>query len=70
LRVDRRTPPRLLAQDGGFVSFGGQDDLFFVSFDEKTSYLARMKKDEAAGSGSLMSGRSSTAGAYRPIANG
>ena len=36
-RLDRRTPPRIVAQDASMVSFGAHNDLFFVSLGEKTS---------------------------------
>jgi Tol biopolymer transport system component len=38
-RLDRRTPPRLVAKNASMVSFGGGDDLFIVSLEEKTSKL-------------------------------
>jgi len=44
-RLDRRTPPRALAPNGGFVSFGAHDDVFFVTLSNETSYFTRIKKD-------------------------
>jgi Tol biopolymer transport system component len=46
-RLDRRTPPREIGRDGEYVSFGGDDEVFFVSIEKKSSFLTRMKKDGA-----------------------
>ena len=43
--LDRRAPPRLIAQGGDQVSFGADGDLIFRSLDETTNRLARIKKD-------------------------
>src|SRR5205814_318481 len=44
-RLDQRTPPREVARDGEYVSFGAHDDLFFVTLGKQTSYLTRIMKD-------------------------
>jgi Tol biopolymer transport system component len=43
--LDRRTPPRRIAQAGDQVSFAGDDTLVFRSLDEKTNFLSRIKTD-------------------------
>jgi len=43
--LDRRTPPRQIAQSGDQVSFGADGDIVFRSREEKTNVLARIKKD-------------------------
>ena len=42
--LDRRTPPRLIAQGGDQVSFGAEEDLVFRSLAENNA-LIRIKKD-------------------------
>jgi Tol biopolymer transport system component len=44
-RLDLRTPPREVAKNGAFVSFGAHDDIFFVTLSNETSYFTRMNKD-------------------------
>src|SRR5207244_1035629 len=44
-RLDSRTPPREIARDGGYVSFGPHDDVFFVTLGKQTSFLTRVMKD-------------------------
>jgi len=44
-RLDRRTPPREIARDAEYVSFGTHDDLLFVTLGKETSYLTRIMKD-------------------------
>ena len=42
--LDRRTPPRQIAQGGDKVSFGANGDLIFRSLDENANGLFRIKK--------------------------
>ena len=42
--LDRRTPPRQIAQGGDEVSFGANGDLIFRSLDENANGLFRIKK--------------------------
>ena len=58
-RLDRRTPPRLVAKDASMVSFGAHDDLFFVSLGEKTSQFVR---SDLNGNGRVRAGRLISAG--------
>jgi eukaryotic-like serine/threonine-protein kinase len=43
--LDRSLPPRLVARDGEFVSFGGSGTLIFLQLGEKANYLARIQAD-------------------------
>ena len=43
--LDRRKPPRQITRAGDQVSFGADGDLIFRSLEEKTNWLARIKKD-------------------------
>jgi Tol biopolymer transport system component len=43
--LDRRTPPRPIAQSGDQASFGADGDIVFRSQEEKGNVLARIKKD-------------------------
>jgi Tol biopolymer transport system component len=44
--LDRRTAPNVLATDGDYASFGGtDDDVFFVTLGEETSFFTRIKRD-------------------------
>ena len=43
--LDRSLPPRLIAKDARFVSFGGNGTLIFMQLGEKTNYLARIQAD-------------------------
>jgi Tol biopolymer transport system component len=43
--VDRHTPPRALAHDGAWPSFGAHDDVFFVTLGKAVSVFARIAKD-------------------------
>jgi Tol biopolymer transport system component len=43
--LDRRKPPRQIAQAGDQVSFGADGDLIFRSLEKKTNWLVRIKKD-------------------------
>src|SRR5262249_12867272 len=43
--LDRATPPRELAKNGGFVSFGAHGDVFFVTQSDATSFFTRIRED-------------------------
>jgi len=43
--LDRRTPPRLIADAGDSVSFGAGGDLLFRSLEEEANFLSRVGKD-------------------------
>jgi len=43
--LDRGAPPRELAKNGGLVSFGAHDDVFFVTQSNETSFFTRIRKD-------------------------
>ena len=44
-RLDRRTAPKELARDGDYVSFGTNDDVFFVTLGKETSFFTRIRTD-------------------------
>jgi DNA-binding winged helix-turn-helix (wHTH) protein/Tol biopolymer transport system component len=44
-RPDRRAPPRLLAPNADFPSFGPDGDVFFIDLGDTTSHLVRMRTD-------------------------
>jgi serine/threonine protein kinase/Tol biopolymer transport system component len=43
--LDRSSPPRLVANNGYSVSFGGSGTLIFLQLEEKTGHLARIQAD-------------------------
>jgi serine/threonine protein kinase len=43
--LDRHAPPRQVARNGDEVSFGASGELIFRSLEDKSNFLARIKKD-------------------------
>ena len=65
-RLDRRAPPRLLAANADFPSFGPAGDVFFIDLGETTSHLVRMRTDGSGRTRVTSSGPVVNRGAVSP----